>query len=510
MKKTGIKIFARAGDLGERADRCWQAIVAANAIEPELFALGDVAVRIEHKGGMTKSAVLDVVKMRHALVRVVDFITREATAAGTVKKTAPTRDLVEDVLAHPAPPLPPLVRITEVPIVAPDGSIQTRPGYHAASRTYYALARGFVVPEVPERPTRQDIEAARAVVFEMLGEFPFVSFSDLAHAVALLMLPMVRELIDGPTPIHVIEKPMVGKGAGLLARCLTYPALGGDLPIGVEADNAEMRKRITAALLTAPLFFVIDNVQKVINSAALSAVVTAPVWKDRFLTRSREVHLPVRCIWIITANNPGATIDNARRMIRIRIDAKVARPDLRTGFRIPDLAGWVKQQRADRPRRARARASVDRRGPPRGIEDARQFRSVVAHDGRHSRSGGHPRLSRQRRGILRGGRRERTNPRVRLGVVRKVRKRARHGCRSRCEPLLRIRRRRHRPRGRPRLVPRGRSIPRQGFVTDLDARHTPSELARSCDRRVHDSARRAQPKKGFALATFFDRGCATR
>ena len=378
MKKTGIKIFARAGDLGERADRAWKAIEMANAIEPELFALGDVAVRIEHKGGTTKSAALDVAKMRHALVRVADFITREATAAGTVKKDAPTRDLVEDVLAHPAPPLPPLVRITEVPIVAPDGSIQTRPGYHAASRTYYAPARGFVVPEVPERPTPQDIEAARAVVFEMLGEFPFVSFSDLAHAVALLMLPMVRELIDGPTPIHVIEKPMVGTGAGLLARCLTYPALGGDLPIGVEADNAEMRKRITAALLTAPLFFVIDNVQKVINSAALSAVVTAPVWKDRFLTRSREVHLPVRCIWIITANNPGATIDNARRMIRIRIDAKVARPDLRTGFRIPDLAGWVKEHARGS---STPRSCSRERGSPRAAPRDRR-RSAVSKRGR--------------------------------------------------------------------------------------------------------------------------------
>ena len=345
LRKVGVRIFARQGDLGTRSDDCWRALETVNAEDPDLFLFGNVPVRIERKGGEAKTAVLDVPKMRHALVRVVDFVTTTVTAKGKVKAAPPQRELVEDVLANPYPPLPSLNRVTEVPVIAPDGSIQTKPGYHPASGTYYAAMKSFTLPDVPEHPTKADINGARTVIFEMLGEFPFVSFSDLAHAIALLVLPMVRDLIEGPTPIHVVEKPTPGTGAGLLSHCLTYPALGRALPVGVEADNTETRKKITAKLVTSPMYFTIDNVHARITSSALSAAVTAQVWDDRILGVTREVHLPVRCIWIYTGNNPSATIDNARRMIRIRIDAGLERPELRSGWRIPDLTGWVRENR---------------------------------------------------------------------------------------------------------------------------------------------------------------------
>jgi len=59
------------------------------------------------------------------------------------------------------------------------------------------------------------------------------------------------------------------------------------------------------------------------------------------------IRLPIRCGWIITANNPVFSSEIARRTIRIRLDAKVDRPwtrDPKT-FRHPDLLGWAKENR---------------------------------------------------------------------------------------------------------------------------------------------------------------------
>jgi len=56
--------------------------------------------------------------------------------------------------------------------------------------------------------------------------------------------------------------------------------------------------------------------------------------------------LPIRCIWIATGNNPEFSNEMARRLVRIRLDARVDQPWRREGFRHPDLMIWVRANRA--------------------------------------------------------------------------------------------------------------------------------------------------------------------
>lgn len=42
-----------------------------------------------------------------------------------------------------------------------------------------------------------------------------------------MLNPFVRDLIDGPTPLHLIEAPVAGTGKGLLASIAMLPALPG-------------------------------------------------------------------------------------------------------------------------------------------------------------------------------------------------------------------------------------------------------------------------------------------
>jgi hypothetical protein len=112
------------------------------------------------------------------------------------------------------------------------------------------------------------------------------------------------------------------------------------------SDDEEWRKRLTAKLRQIPSLVLIDNLRRPLDSSALAAALTAPFWEDRILGVSETTRLPIRCIWIATGNNPEFSGEMARRLVRIRLDARVDQPWRRSGFRHPNLMVWVHANRA--------------------------------------------------------------------------------------------------------------------------------------------------------------------
>lgn len=288
---------------------------------------------------------VDPDRMRRFLARATSWTKLDRN--GVPKSVEPPDKVVRDVLATPDMPLPVLTRVVGTPIFTADGTLETAGGYQPTSRTYYTPASGFKVPAVPERPTRDDIAKAKhGLLDHLLTDFPFVGDAERATAVALLLLPFARELIDGPTPLHLFEKPSPGTGATLLVDMLAHPATGAPIATMSEGqDEDEWRKRITAKLMTGPSFVCIDNLRRRLDSASVSAAITSPRWEDRILGRSEITSLPIRCGWIATGNNRAVSSEIARRTVRCRLDAKVDRPWLREQFKHRDLRGWVRRHR---------------------------------------------------------------------------------------------------------------------------------------------------------------------
>lgn len=336
-------------ELPTLAEEAWLALQAANT-PPTLFRHGGLPARIEtDDDGAPLVRTVTETRLRHALARAAKWYLPRRRDGETLRVPAlPPLALVRDMLARPDLPLPPLTRLIEAPTFAPDGTLTLTPGYHPASRTYYAPAPGFRVPAIPERPTEAEIVQARQLLLEeLLGDFPFVGDAERAHAVALLLLPFVRDLMDGATPLHLIEKPTPGTGASLLADVLTFPALGRPLSTLTEGrEEEEWRKRVTAKLRGGPAVIGIDNLRRRLESSALSGAITATVWEDRIMGVSDMARVPVRCAWVATGNNPALSAEIARRTIRIRLDAKVDRPWLRDGFRHP-LPAWGQAHRGE-------------------------------------------------------------------------------------------------------------------------------------------------------------------
>jgi hypothetical protein len=253
------------------------------------------------------------------------------------------------MLAEPEPPLPSVTRIAHIPVFATDGTLGTAPGYQASTQVYFAPAPGLAVPDIPVKPTRRELSRARRLIQEeLLGDFPFGEKVDLAHAVALLLLPFARNLISGPTPLHVIDKPMPGTGASLLAQVITLPALGESAPTMTEGSaEDEWRKRIFSKLLEGPTAILLDNIRRPLQSAALASALTSTLFEDRLLGLSKIAKVPVHATWIATGNNVVVSDEIARRTIQIRLDARMERPWERADFRHSDLRSWALSRRSD-------------------------------------------------------------------------------------------------------------------------------------------------------------------
>lgn len=343
------EIVANTGDLDGVTREAWNALVSTN--EPkELFNFGGLPSRTERDGDdRLVPRVLTEDRMKHRLAKIGQWV--KVDAKGARAPVHPHKDIVKNVLATPEPPLPPLDRVVEVPVFSAGGELLNSPGYHPQGRLIYAPPKGFSVPTVPPNPKLDDVCGAVDLIREeLLGDFPLVGEPEMAHAVGLLLLVFAREMIDGPTPLHLIDKPCPGSGGTLLAQALHLVATGTSVSAMTEGrDSDEWRKRITATLRTNPTFVLIDNLKRELDSASLASVLTARIWEDRVMGLSENIRLRIKCAWVASGNNPSLSSEMTRRAVRIRLDAKVERPWLRDpqSFRHGDLLGWVTTHRGE-------------------------------------------------------------------------------------------------------------------------------------------------------------------
>ena len=340
-----LRINAGIQDLSYQSGQAWKALKIANS-NPYLFRYPDGIVRIEKNSeNIVQPRVLQQDHLMYEIVRAADWYKKKAKEESSA---IPQACVVKDMLADPQPPLPSLARIIHAPVFAADRSLHTTEGYSKTSRCYLTTNGISGDLNVPDKPTADDLKEAWEVIEDLICDFPFVGDAEKAHAIALLLLPFARSMIDGPTPLHLIEAPKPGTGKTTLVETLTYPFMGS--PVGCMSEGGgdeEWRKRITAKLIGSPAYLLIDNVRNKLDSGALSSAITATVWEDRILRKSQIVRVPVPCGWIVTSNDPKLSSEMARRAISIRMDAKMDRPWLRdtSDFKHPNIAAHCRKNR---------------------------------------------------------------------------------------------------------------------------------------------------------------------
>lgn len=320
---------------------------------PTLFQRGDALTRLR-VGSDNAAPLLELLTdaaLRGVLARVANWLKARSTKEATIlEDDAPPLDVVKDLATLPDwPDIPILEAVIETPVFTRSGELIRSPGFHSAARLWYHPANDLYVPDVPLAPSPADIERARHLLLtELLGDFPFADAASRSHALAALLLPFVRPMIDGPTPLHLFDAPVEGTGKTLLASCLSEICTGRAVEAIAEASNdEEWRKRITAVLIEGPTLILLDNLNRSLDSAALASVLTSRVWKDRVLGVSKTMRSPNLAVWLASGNNTRLSRELVRRTVWCRLDSRSDAPWERTRFRHKNLLKWVKEHRGE-------------------------------------------------------------------------------------------------------------------------------------------------------------------
>ncbi|MDD3582305.1 MAG: hypothetical protein PHW74_14975, partial [Desulfobacca sp.] len=287
-------------------------------------------------------------ELRNLLGSAADWVSQNII--GQLTPTLTPIAIVRSVMGLGEWSFPPLRGLTSVPVLRPDGTILSTPGYDPATQLYFTPLPGAVLPSVPTDPSQdQAKEAARYLLDDLLVDFPFVDQPSRANALAAMVTPVLRPAIAGSVPLALVNAPKAGTGKSLLAEIFGWVSTGQQTtltsPPQAKNEDPEWQKIITAALLQGVPVICFDNLEGTLRSPALSLAITATRYSARILHQSYAPELPVRVTWYATGNNVQLGGDLPRRVYWITLDPKCSRPWERNGFRHDPLRSWVDANR---------------------------------------------------------------------------------------------------------------------------------------------------------------------
>jgi hypothetical protein len=351
VAKTKVRIIWNQRQLPEVTEAALEALRLDNR-PPRLFAHGDSLLRIRRSDGKIKAELVSEDALIGHLGRAANWYKAYASEdSPRLQPTFPLNNIARDILSLPEWPervFPRLKGVLRCPVLASHGRVIDRPGYDAESGLYYEPDPGLEIPEIPEQPTDDELAEARSLLMdELLGGFPFApDASNKANALAYVLTPFVRNIIDDNTPLGLIDAPVRGTGKTKLAECIAALITGTLETTAPPENDEEWRKAITATLASSPQVVIYDNLEGELKSRPLVQVLTTRVWTARELGYSRDLHLPVNCTWLGTANNLNVVGDMIRRIVWIRLDAQMEHPEDRepSSFKHP-MPQWALQNR---------------------------------------------------------------------------------------------------------------------------------------------------------------------
>jgi DNA primase catalytic core len=287
--------------------------------------------------------------MYGVLARSMDW--HKVNADGQARICPPPTDVVRDVLHARPEGIPALEGVITTPFFDASATLVQKPGYHESARAWLHLDPSLRLREVALCPSQDEVRAALELFFEeLLFDFPFASQADRAHVLAFMLLPFIRLMIAGGTPLFLIEAAAIAAGKTLLVQLANHLAAGraGGMAI-LPPDEEEVQKTLTSELLQASPYIAFDNIRerKIVDSVALATVLTSDEWRARLLGRNEVITLPNRATWVITGNNVQLSPELTRRSVRIRLNPNVDRAWRRTGFKHDPIKAWASDNRAE-------------------------------------------------------------------------------------------------------------------------------------------------------------------
>ena len=156
-------------DFGDMVELCKASMNAANkGASMQFFNVGNEKTRLTFpdKNGRQKTELMDAGVLWSELNSAADWVNGPRGVAADKK-------VAEELDTQWGFSFPPLTAIVASPVFDADGSLIAVPGYHAKSGIFYNPPKDFILPPIPERPTREQAFKARDLILnEVIPDFP--------------------------------------------------------------------------------------------------------------------------------------------------------------------------------------------------------------------------------------------------------------------------------------------------------------------------------------------------
>lgn len=341
----------------ELINSTWKVILESNTPEIIFRNASSIVMLADNERHM-QIVQVDQVRMFGHLVRISDWFEDFRRSANNVpilvsEPSTPPKDLIKDLLVFVEEKLPRLACVLEAPTFGKNGQLVFEPGYNRLNGIYLDSKRLLKISPVEHESI--ELLKQRILFFknEVFSDFPFATESDFTHLIAILITGVMREMVDGPTPLFIINATSPGSGKSLLAELISLILTGTSSEArSIPKSEDEIRKSITSELIRGPRLILFDNADQEagkIHSPTLAAVLTSTIWTDRILSQSKMTSVENRALWMLTGNNVSLTSELHRRSVQIKLEPSTSKPWERQSkdFKHANIKSWVKNNRSD-------------------------------------------------------------------------------------------------------------------------------------------------------------------
>jgi 5S rRNA maturation endonuclease (ribonuclease M5) len=263
------------------------------------------------------------------------------------KKQIHTPDWIGSIIVSRTewPSIPELVGVANYPVLTRSG-VRRESGYDADSG--WLITPDVIPKNLSDHPSAEQLVEAKALLHEVVEDFPFSNEAGESAWLAYVLTILARTAFDGPSPLILADASVRGSGKTMLISIGGMIATGAPPAVTPETvgDADEVKKQIISILAGGDPVALFDNLTK-IGGSAIDALLTSSTYKDRILGKSEMKTLPNLTVWTATGNNPITNGDVRRRILPIRLEPSVERPEERVGFRHANLEAWVTERRED-------------------------------------------------------------------------------------------------------------------------------------------------------------------
>jgi hypothetical protein len=326
------------------------AVIAAIATHAQgVYQRGEQLVRIGFSDDAPHISPLPEPSLREIMADVVQFVTVKIDKSGAKEIHAhPPAWAVKAVAARGQWDGVPVLRaIVEAPVLRPDGSIVSRPGYDPPTRLYYAPSCD--VPALPDHPTRDDAIRARDELLDVFHDFPYEKEVHRSAALAMTLTPFARFAFDGYVPMFTLDANLRGAGKSIQADVGSMIYTGRRMPRRAYVpDEVEMKKTVMSIAASGAWAVLFDNVAASLGGAALDMALTGESIEDRLFGRNDQtLRFKLSTIWMASGNNLVMHGDMIRRVQPNRLMYPGENPEDRdpATYRHPKLLEWVSENR---------------------------------------------------------------------------------------------------------------------------------------------------------------------